>query len=895
MATVPESIHPETEANAPEETEGSTTIRKRRSNRDIPNAGTAAIEQGIYAVTGCQKCPLHVGAQANLVNGYGPNPAKVLIVFNYASQLDGEKIPSLLRQAISAAKIPLTDIRYTSAIRCINSHVIYNPESVNKECYPHLLNEIAVVNPKVIITIGTQAHYAISGKKKNGNFNSIVAMEDGRYRINLYPELTGTLNSKLHRELFSSLKKVNNLLQDITYPPDAKYVIVKSEKQLEKAKELLLKCPELVFDFEVGTRLDKEYNGFDPEDKLLCCGFSWGTGRAIVIPLDHDDNTLDKAACHQVVKDVLRSQSKKIGHNVIYDQYAAYHFYNGLETANVAFDTMLAHHLLDPTQKTHSLKYLTGIYTPYGGYEEALDKYKTGTDGVGNYANVPLDILARYCCVDVDMTWRLYEKFAADIKANADLHRLHSKLVAPISNVFYAIRKEGMYVNKDKLLEIRDYYDEKLKRALAQLYSNPLVVKHAPNLNIASPLQLQNLLFDTLKLRVVKLTPASKPSTDEEAVNRLAALYKKDTDVQHLLSSIIEIRKCNKFIGTYIDGVLPHVQNNRIYTSYLLHGTTSARPSSINPNLLNIPSEDAKDTPPEYHIKQAFEAPKGYLFCSADYSQIELRNIGNETGEPELVDAYLQGVDMHRKTASLIFGVDLDQVVDYMRKLGKTTNFGGAYGAGPATLASQIEKKGSLSDSELLAALRAVGIYVSDDEGSMTADRRNKLMEDLARKIQTTLFSRWAVFSRWQRRQRDYAEKFAHVKSRFGRVRYLHFPPNATNKEKWKLINVAVNYPIQSVSSDCLMLAMVRIHAEFKKRGMKSHIVGQVYDSINYYIHESEKDEALSLIKTVMECEPLLYDREYFTIPMEVDIAVGPTWADLKKVSDIKYLEGVYE
>lgn len=886
-------LHEESKTDVPSQDPGGKKVRKSRNVHTLPESEDASIFRSVKTLEGCSDCSYSINCAQNYVDGYGGNPCKVLIVFDWAHNIVPSTIPGLLRQAISQAKIPNQCIRYTSALRCSNVPNIEDHAKNIKKCRKHLLDEIAEHQPKVVLTIGDSAHASLSSGGAD-NFHTIVRDERGFYRINIVPTLNGTLNNKLRLELFSAMKKVTNLIQDITFPPDAKYVIVDSERQLELAEKILMNAPELVFDFETGTDLDRDANGFQHDDSLLCCGFSWGTGRAIVIPLEHKDNLLDKEKCHNLVKKVLTNSTPKIAHNAIYDQYAAHHFYNGLEVQNLTFDTMLAHHLLDPTQGTHSLKYLTGIYTEYGGYEEAIHKHLVGPDGKRSYGNVPLDVLSQYCAVDVDMTYRLKEKFAPEIRANEKLNRVFKQITMPTSEVFYGIRKEGMYVNKSKLDKIRAYYTTMLQDNMKVLYANNLIKTHAPALNIGSPKQLQHLLYDVLKLRIVKTTEKLSPSTDEEALNRLTSLYRDREDVLELLECILAIRKANKYLSTYVEGLSGHITDSKIYTTYLLHGTTSARPSSIKPNLLNIPSESTKYTPLDCQIKSIFEAPPGYIFCSADFSQIELRNIGNETQEPELVDAYLQRMDMHTKTASLIFGVDISAVEDYQRKIGKTTNFGGAYGAGPATLAAQIESQGSLSDEELVDALRSVGIFHRSSGKAITADERNDLMIKLAKYIQQTLFQKWSVFGQWQRKQRTYAERERKVYSRFGRCRYLHFPPNATNSQKWKLINTAVNYPIQSVSSDCLMLSMIKINKEFNKRGMKSKIVGQVYDSINYYIWEDEKDVALSLIKTVMELEPLVYDPDYFTIPMEVDIALGPNWADLAKVEGIKYLEGVY-
>jgi len=865
------------------------------------DSATAEIERFVTLVSGCKDCPMHLVTQDNCVDGYGATEeCEVLIVLDTAECIDLNRFPTTVKTALTQSKISLSKVRYTSALRCTGLGSSWHGDdkalrSLLRDCRKHIDNELALYKPKVIINIGKLAKYVTTGswdKDYKNNLNTISKIDE-RYYISVKNPLLG-MTPKEYREFSAVFKKVNNLLLGITYPNDAKYIVIDRMDQLDKAEKLLMQTTELVFDFEVCTNLDKVYNYFDPQDKLLCIGFCWAPGRAICLPLDHKE--IDPAVAKrstEIVKKILRSPIKKVAHNAMYDSFAAYHFFNGLEVQNVHFDTMLAHHVLDPTARTHSLKYLTNMYTTFGGYEEAIHEH-LGPTVFPSYGEVPYDVLGTYCCVDVDMTYRLKQQFATALANDEALERVFKEITMPSYRVFLDIRKRGMYVNKKRLLDIKTHYEDLRKKAIVTLYANEHVIKHTPTLNIASPKQLQFLLFDALKLKTMKPTASGQNSTDEEVIHRLASYYKRDKKINEILEAILTIRKANKLIGTYIDGMIKHIDaTGYVYSSYMLHGTETGRLSSSNPNLANIPAE--YDLPEHLQIKSAFEAPPDYMFVSADYSQIELRNIGNYSLDPCIVDAYLAELDMHAYTGSLIFGIDIDAVEKYMRKIGKTTNFGGVFGAGAKTLANQIEKEGALSDEELLSALDTACVrYNVTDRNFLRADEREELMIVLAKYIQKTIFYKWHRLKEWQEEQRRSARANKSIRTGFGRIRYLQYPPNPTKSQLWTLDNLGVNTPVQSLSADCLFLAMIKLSKIFKERKFKSYMVGQVYDSINFYVHKDEIEQVLPIIKTVMEVEPLTFKPEFFTIPMIVDLEIGTNWANLKELDDVKYDKTIY-
>lgn len=289
----------------------------------------------------------------------------------------------------------------------------------------------------------------------------------------------------------------------------------------------------------------------------------------------------------------------------------------------------------------------------------------------------------------------------------------------------------------------------------------------------------------------------------------------------------------------------------------------------------NIPSE-FDDVPKDKKIKSIFVAPEGFKLLCADYSQIELRNLANVTEDEGIISAFNSGVDLHRQTASNIFGKPLDQVSSGERKMGKTANFGIVYGAGKFRLANEIDEKAGLSDRDVELALKNLGLPAGKD-------RLDSLI-NIAEKIRTMIFSAWPQVAQWQKQTINDCKQTGYVYTPFGRIRYLPLPKRPTDGQKIHMSNQAINTPIQSVSSDCLLLAMVALNEWLKEKKCKTHIIGQVHDSIIMYVENSELDSVLRITKKIMEEEPSKFLPAFFRVPLVVDIEVGDNWADMQEI-----------
>jgi DNA polymerase-1 len=452
----------------------------------------------------------------------------------------------------------------------------------------------------------------------------------------------------------------------------------------------------------------------------------------------------------------------------------------------------------------------------------------------------------------------------------------------PSHDLMFELRTRPWYVDDKKVKELKDYYNKKLKEVEKVIANNKFVLEHCNgDLNPASPKQMQMLIYEKMNIPIVSKTKTNKPSTDKEALTKIHNKFKnsklstKDAKEKfELFDALLKWRVYKKQVSTYLDGLDKHIVNGQIFTEYLIHGTETARLSSRKPNMQNIPSE-FDDIPKDKKIKSIFVAPPGYKIVCADYSQIELRNLGNTTCDTALIDAFNSGVDLHLQTASNIFGKPIEQVKPGERKMGKTANFGIVYGAGKYRLANEIDEKAGLSDEEVFSAAKNLGVYNSNKN-------RNETLIDIAESIREIIYNSWPEVRQWQKTTISDTKRQGYVYTPFGRVRYLPLPVRPSDGQKIHQANQAINTPIQSVSSDCLLLAMISLNNKLK--GMKSYIVGQVHDSIILYVHNDEYSKVLHEVKTTMEQEPKKFMPKFFKIPMIADIESGEVWSSLEPV-----------
>ena len=777
-------------------------------------------------MNGCSDCALsgHADAKHNNLDGFGSIKPKIALVFNNVHNYNSNgtnngqtvevtdinrKISHVLER-IKNLGIPRSEVRVISALRCFTRYSAINinlPSSLLKtpdidikkcvrSCKNKVLDELNEYDPDFVILFGPEAFLSILGKTdtEEKKIPGSVFNRDGRvYMCTYHPsgDNFGLINNHIN--------KLPYLLDGgIDKDKDLKYKTIKTHKELDYIVNFLQKQKGFTFDFEVDTKLDRDVSGFDSTDKLLCIGLSWAPNKAVCIPLDHDDSPFkDDPYVKEKVKELLLSDTPKCGHNALYDCYAAYNFFGGLKVKNVVFDTMLAHHLLDPTRGTHSLKALACRYTKFGGYEDGIleDLQKFGLEE-RSYGKIELNKLIKYCCLDVDVTYQLWITFAKELNKNADLMKVFNNITMPCHDLMFDLRTKGWFVNENKLEELRDYYTTKVKEIDAWLKDK----LEMPDLNISSTAQLR-AVFKKLNISSTKMTKGGQQSTDEDSIKK-AVVSDISEDTREILNKILDYRRYSKALSTYIDGFKRHVRNGTIQTEYLIIGTETARLSSLRPNMQNI-SSDLEGIPPSKKIKSMFVAPENYEMACADYSQIEVRNLGNISGEDVIIDTFLTDRNIHISTASVVFGDPYDDIEKdgHIYRAGKTVNFAVIYGAGYKRVAQSIKESALMTKQEIIAIIKKMAIseninfrlsktFLSFNKrfanGTLQLD---ELYEALAMIVIDNINREWPAVREWKKSTYEFAEKNEKVVTPFGRVRYL----KKNSLSKANFFNQAIN------------------------------------------------------------------------------------------------------
>lgn len=924
----------EEELSAEENGEGGVEA----SDETVPSGQTrkeaAVTLRQLLSLNRCEACDLHknstnaYGFEQNNVDGVGSDNPDILLVFdsiinpNKQNYLQENTLPD---HYVALTKTLLSEqqytVRKTGAIRCAakttNAYLKgpvmrYNNPTVKgffKACKHHLINEIEAVDPKVVILFGPGPFYSVFNKtditeSKVGG----IYKKDGRiYIYTSYQKSSPNVTDELFKNL---VKKIPFLLEN----KDLNSLGIKIQNIADEAvaldiMEKLKSVKALAFDFEVDMDIESKTNGFKPGDKLLGVGLSWNKHRSVFIPLDHDESPFkDNLLIRQKLKELLLSDVPKIGHNLGFDVYCAWHFLDKIEVNNLYFDTMLAHHLLNPARGTHSLKYLSTIYTEFGGYEEELQKLLSKLDKtIRSYGAIPLNSLGEYCNIDCIATYKLYDIFKLKIASNPKFSKLFEKIVMPVLEMILEIKKTPWIIDTDKLTKLEILYKDKIDKEILAVANNPIIKKlNKSTINLNSPAQLTELLFTSLNLPINKLTKSGKPSTDASVLKAL--LREADGDLKDLLNHILKYKHYSTLVGTFMKGMKARINNGTIISEYLAIGTETCRLSSKNPNLQNIPSDyDIEDK--EESVKSIFVAPKGYSLLVADYSQIELRNLGNISKDTAIIKAFTTGQNIHIQTTSNCFGLGYDDVDkdSSIYRVGKTVNFAGVYGAGPARLAEQLDEKGDITNPELEQAIEkltnerfTIGCYATErqvamiprcyytKQGSAIAFQTGKIILDrhlllliMADVVLNRMKNAWVGAEMWKKSAREFANKLGYTVSPFGRVRKITF--EKYGDEVKGAYNMSINTPIQSVSSDCLLISLATISKYLKTGGYKTRIVGTVHDSALFYLHDDE-EFLIPILKTMLESTPETFDPDFFDIPLVVEFKRGSNWANVKDI-----------
>ena len=610
---------------------------------------------------------------------------------------------------------------------------------------------------------------------------------------------------------------------------DGKYCAITNKDDLENLINKILSTKSS--DGKIYVAFDSETDGLDTRNAKLA-GFSLCNESKIsyFIPLitaesANSENLFENSPSYISKKDAISLLEKLffnpdvviIMHNGKFDYQVL--ISNGLKknpTCTI-YDTMVASWLLHPDRSSFSLEKLTEakLLIETISFDSIVPKGK-------NFTDVPLETAVKYGSEDADFTWQLWQIFEKELKEN-NLFSLFTNLEMPILPILAQMEMEGIHLEKSELAEYSKDLTSQIEKLQAEIFE---LVGH--EFNIASPKQLQEVLFIERGLKTGKKTKTGY-STNTDVLEELASQ-------DPVPAKILEFRKLSKLLSTYVDA-LPALadKNGRIHTTFIQTGTATGRLSSRDPNLQNIPVRDENGR----KIRKAFDATQGKVLISADYSQIELVILAHLSKDKNLCNAFLSGNDVHKATASLIFGVSPEEVKPEMRRTAKTINFGVIYGMSAFRLA------GELGISRTTAK-NFIDSYFATYSGVQEF-------------INTTI---------------EQAEKEGFVETISGRRRYIKAINSANKTEKAAAERIAINTPIQGSAADIVKQAMIKVHSELSQKFPEAKLLLQVHDELIAECPENQAEEVANLIKTTMESVISL------SVPLKVSVETGKRWGE---------------
>jgi DNA polymerase-1 len=558
--------------------------------------------------------------------------------------------------------------------------------------------------------------------------------------------------------------------------------------------------------------------------ELVGISLAVGPNQACYIPLAHDypdaPEQLDREWVLSELKPLLEDPTpQKIGHNIKYDQNVLANY--GIQLRGVTFDTMLESYALNSVNK-HSLDALALSHLGHQTikYEDIAGK---GAKQL-TFNQIALDIAAPYAAEDADVTYRLHQMLWPQLVAQPNLANVAHKLEVPLSNVLAHMEQTGVLIDSQRLAQ----HSQALAQRIMTLEQEVHKLAGEP-FNLGSPKQLQHILFEKMQLPVIKKTPKGAPSTAEDVLQELANEYE-------LPAAIMEFRGLSKLKNTYTDK-LPQMidhRSGRVHTSYQQAVAATGRLSSTDPNLQNIPIRNEEGR----KVRKAFIARPGYKIVAADYSQIELRIMAHLSQDPGLLNAFSQGVDVHKATAAEVFGVSLDAVTSEQRRASKAINFGLIYGMSAFGLAKQLNiPRGQASE------------YID------------------------TYFDRYPGVKTYMETTREQAKASGYVETVYGRRLYLPEIKSSNGARRAGAERAAINAPMQGTAADVIKLSMLAVAAWIEEQDNDDvFMLMQVHDELVFEIAEQHvAAHTAKIIAIMQECVSL-------TVPLIVEADVGNNW-----------------
>lgn len=574
--------------------------------------------------------------------------------------------------------------------------------------------------------------------------------------------------------------------------------------------------------------LTKDFFSFDTETtgtepitaELVGMSFSYAENQAFYVPVPANREEAQKIV--DQFKPLLENkQTLKIGQNIKYDMLVLGNY--GIEVQGPLFDTMIAHYVLQP-ELHHGMDYLAEVYLKYNTIkiEELI-----GPKGKNqkNMRDLSPASVYKYACEDADVTLKLKSILEKELKTNG-VEELFWNIEMPLVPVLAYMERNGVRIDTNALKETSTHFTARMHQIEEEVHQLAGI-----EFNIASPKQVGEVLFDRLKItEKAKKTKTGQYVTSEEVLESLRGKHE-------IVGKILEHRGLKKLLGTYIDALplLINPQTGHIHTSFNQTVTATGRLSSSNPNLQNIPirNEEGKE------IRKAFIPDEGCEFFSADYSQIELRIMAHLSGDPHMIEAFQKELDIHAATAAKIYKEEISEVTREQRSKAKTANFGIIYGISVFGLAERLN-----------------------------VDRKE------AKELIDGYFANYPHVKEYMDQSIRIAKEQGYIETIFKRKRYLPDINSHNAVVRGYAERNAINAPIQGSAADIIKVAMIQIYQRFRTERIKSKMILQVHDELNFSVLPEEKQKVQQIVIEEME-------RAYkMKVPLRADCGWGQNWLE---------------
>ena len=603
-----------------------------------------------------------------------------------------------------------------------------------------------------------------------------------------------------------------------THSPEGNYTIILDEKSLRQWIKRLSKAGVFSLDTET-TSLDTLCA------ELVGISFTDHAGEGAYLPLAHDYvgaplqvSLNDALTClRPLLED---SKIGKIGQNLKYDRSVLQNY--GIDLKGIRFDTMLESYVLNSTGSRHDMNTLALKYLGYQvvKYEEVAGSGKSQV----SFSQVDVERAGYYAAEDADIAMRLHEKIYPQLQLEPALCSVLETIEIPLVSVLSRVERNGVRVDCDMLSN----HSIELGERIAQIEKKAHAAAGVA-FNIASPRQIQEVLFEKLDLPIISKTPKGQPSTAEHVLQELAEDHK-------LPRLILEYRSLSKLKSTYTDK-LPELVSpltGRVHTSYHQAAVATGRLSSSNPNLQNIPVRTEEGR----RIRQAFIPDPGHVLVAADYSQIELRIMAHLSADEGLLSAFANDADIHRATAAEVFSIKPSKVTDDQRRSAKAINFGLIYGMSAFGLGKQL----------------GIGRIEAQDY----IDR---------------YFSRYPGVQAFMENTRVQARERRFVETVFGRRLYLNDMGSSNHARRQAAERAAINAPMQGTAADLIKLAMLAVDRSITEQNLQMRIIMQVHDELVLEVSEDDVDQTRAMLNSLMTSVAEL------AVPLKVEVSAGKNWA----------------